>query len=364
MSKSAAILISRQAMHPSGKSAWVQKTVEAIRWVASSGRTLVTSHGIPTWELQLSLSSDMNIPLIVYVLTDTDDRLHEQAAYLLGQFSLKAERTEFRRVVSTVDQTKDLRPVRDCAVVEVAGLLIPVAIREGGNLQALIGEARKAGKELKLSFQTVHSRRDRPLAYDLEESQLNSELANIGNDYIIHWTRTDNSAWPGEKLIDYYRAIISSDSYPHSALETLRRMLDRRLIMASSRHMPRNIATVSFSSLAPVEAVPLMKWRARYRQMSFEPYGIGIDREYALAGGIRPVRYIEKEERSPDDNEAWLTQSTGVITNWRTEKEYRYRGDFNFSYIAGDRLIVFTHRPEEAALIERDFGIRAVSFLP
>ena len=98
--------------------------------------------------------------------------------------------------------------------------------------------------------------------------------------------------------------------------------------------------------------------------MSFEPYGIGVERGCALAGGIRPVRYIEKGERSPDDNEAWLTQSKGVITDWRSEQEYRHRGDFDFGDIPGDRLLVFTHRSEEATLIEREFGIRAVSFLP
>ncbi|MCK4631969.1 MAG: hypothetical protein KAT79_01795 [candidate division Zixibacteria bacterium] len=363
MNETAAIFISRQAMHPSGESVWVQKTVEAVRWVASSGRTLVTSHGMPTWELQLSLASDMNIPMVIYVLAETEDRLREQSAFLQDQFSLKAERTEFRRVAPTVDQTEELRPVRDRAVVKAADLLIPVAIREGGNLRSLLEVARKTGKELKLSFQTEHSQRDRPLSYNLEDSQLSSELASIGNDYIIHWTRAANSAWPGEKLIDYYRAIISSDSYPRSAMATLHCMLDRRLIVASSRHMPRDIATVSFSSLAPAEVIPLMKWRARYRQMSFEPYGIGIDRECALASGIMQVRYTKKGERLPADIDPWLTQSAGAITDWRTEKEYRHRGDFDFGDITSDRLIVFAHRPEEAALLQRKYGIRAVTFL-
>ncbi len=363
MSKTAAILISRQAMHPSGGSVWVQKTVEAVRWVASSGHTLVTSHGMPTWELQLSLASDMNIPLIVYVLAESEDRLRELSVFLQDQFSLTAERTEFRRVDSTVDQTEDLRPVRDRAVVKAASLLIPVAIREGGNLRSLLEDARKAGKELKLSFQTEHFLRDRPLSYNLENSQLSSELASIGNGYIIHWTRAANSCWPGEKLIDYYQAVISSDSYPRSALATLHRMLDRKLIVASSRHMPQNIATVSFSSLAPAEAIPLMKWRARYRQMSFEPYGIGIERECARAGGIRQVRYTKRGERLSDEIDLWLTQSAGAITDWRNEKEYRHRSDFDFGDIASDRLIVFAHRPEEAALLQRKYSIRAVAFL-
>ena len=43
--------------------------------------------------------------------------------------------------------------------------------------------------------------------------------------HIIHWTRTSNSAWPGERKIDYYQAIltiryVSQNSFPYSAKYT------------------------------------------------------------------------------------------------------------------------------------------------
>ncbi len=100
-----------------------------------------------------------------------------------------------------------------------------------------------------------------------------------------------------------------------------------------------------------------MKWRSRYRQMSFEPYGIGFERAWALSHGIRPVRYLDGESKDQEPGEPWLYQSAGVKGNWRPENEYRYRGDFDFSAVSRDKLIAYCLYERESRQITKEFAI-------
>ena len=97
--------------------------------------------------------------------------------------------------------------------------------------------------------------------------------------------------------------------------------------------------------------------------MSFEPYGIGIERDTALSAGIRQVYYYTALDRDSPQNERWLRQSAGEKSDWRREKEYRIRGDFDLSRIARDKLLLFCRYRSEVAQIEGATGIRTVSFL-
>ena len=128
--------------------------------------------------------------------------------------------------------------------------------------------------------------------------------------------------------------------------------------------MPDNIATVSFSALAPTEIIPLIRWRARFKQFSFEPYGIGIREEIALQYNIQPVIYYDKRLLVKVDSDLlYLTQSIGTITDWRHEKELRHKSDFDFSKISKNDLVLFCYSKDEATELENKFGIRTISFL-
>ena len=104
-----------------------------------------------------------------------------------------------------------------------------------------------------------------------------------------------------------------------------------------------------------------MKWRARYREMSFEPFGIGIERDWALVNGIKPVDYKEKSGKPQTD--VWLSQSKGAISDWQKEDEYRCLGDFNLSRVPREKLAAFCLNKEEARLISTRFGVRSFPFL-
>ena len=135
-------------------------------------------------------------------------------------------------------------------------------------------------------------------------------------------------------------------------------------ITASSRHMPGNEMTVSFSALSPVDLIPLMRWRARYSQMSFEPYGVGIDIAWAINNGVCQVQYsLKTGNRTQEESPRWLQQSIGRITDWRSEKEFRFKGDFSLVDVPTDKMILFCHRSNEEAILQSEFGIRTIAFL-
>ena len=106
-----------------------------------------------------------------------------------------------------------------------------------------------------------------------------------------------------------------------------------------------------------------MKWRARYRQMSFEPFGIGIEKNYAMAHGIKEVRYYQpSREKQLDGQDNWWWQSVGRKADWRIENEFRHKGDFDFSKVPEDKRLIFCHYKRQASLIQNQTGLKAMSF--
>jgi hypothetical protein len=251
---------------------------------------------------------------------------------------------------------------RDKAVVDDADILIPISVRPGGHMAALLESARTTEKEIVRDFAVTKSSKNPTLAYHLHIASLNPEIDSVARQYLIHWTRTSNSAWQDERPIDYYAAIVRSETNPRSALETLRHIVSSRWIIASARHMPENIPTVALSSLSPRDVIPLMRWRARYSEMSFEPYGIGIRADYASHLNVHPVVYYEGKHPPPKASTSpWLYQSIGMKTDWRQEQEYRHKGDLSLDGLPKDAFCLFCRFPEEALQLERDFGIKAIA---
>jgi len=363
--KTSAILLSRQPLRPSGQTSWVKRSMKAVRWLKRRRLVLCSSIGMQTWELLTSLASLERIKLTLFVPATDTEEFKGITKFAVEQFDLDLGLVKFVPMFSDKKNAskEQLWLKRDEMVVEAADLLIPVSLRKGGHMDLAVQMFADRGKSVEERFRADYKSRREPLAYRIEAEQLNSELALIGNRYLIHWTRASNSAWPTERLIDYYQAIIESNDYPRSAFRTLMNILTMRKIVATPKNMPLGIPTVSFSGLPPTDVVPLIRWRSRFQQMSFEPYGIGIEKEYAVSRGTYPVRYYARNCKRTIANEPWLWQSVGGKSDWRAEQEYRCKGDFGFSDTPSHRLLAFCHTQSEAEIIEESTGIRAVSFL-
>lgn len=362
--RTAAILLSRQPLRPSGQMAWVKQSVDAIHWLKNRGFVFCSSIGMQTWELLTAFASLEKVKQTLFIAAGDDHEYEQSKVLAIAQFDLNCGLVDFIPVFSEKRNTtkEELWLERDKAVLEAADILVPVSLRKGGHMDSLLQRLRQQGKDVEDRFQIDYEKRVQPLAYRLKEEQLNPELRKLEDRYLIHWTRASNSAWPTERLIDYYQAVIESESYPRSAFSTLTNIIATGIVVATSKNMPHGIPTVSFSGLAPVDVVPLVRWRSRFRQMSFEPYGVGIEKEYAMSKGICPVQYYDRNCNNTSDSEPWLWQSVGEKSDWRAEKEYRYKGDFDLATMPSSRLLNFCYTQGEVEIIEKSTGIRAVSF--
>jgi hypothetical protein len=310
-----------------------------------------------------ALASIHSVPLRLVIPVDSAAGSDQDTDELVKQFGLSPSDTEMIPLrLPGGPGKKEIQNARDREIVNLADLILPVSIRSDGSMEEILVAAISARRSVEARFQIEYQGRRGKLAYTLDQDRLSDQMRQCGGDYIIHWTRAVNGPWLGERPVDYYRELVQSDRHPRSAFDTLMRILDTRCLIASPRHMPRNTPVVAFSALAPAEVIPLMRWRARFGEMSFEPYGIGLRRSVAERAGIRPVQYGDKlpEKSAPADY--WICQSPGTRTDWREEQEYRHLGDLDFSGIPKDDLAVFCLTPEERAVISDRFGLRAVSF--
>ena len=360
----AAVLLSRQPLRPNRNTPWVKESLKAVRWIKDQRLSLLTSTGMQTWELLVTLARREQIPQIIVVPALTRDQSRHDQARLMHQFDLDPGLVGFASVLPRDQSGKraELMRLRDKAILSRAHVLIPVCIRNKGGMSAHVRRAQGAGKTVVPDFAVEYEPRATHLHYSLDQHEPTPTLMRQGKSHITHWTRASNTAWPTERQKDYYEAILSWDTYPRNAFASLCNILDKQKIVASSRHMPGNVHTVSFSGARPRHMASLFRWRTKYREMSFEPYGIGVEREFALQHGIRPVTYHNASVPPPIENEAWLLQSQGRITDWQKEDEFRYLGDFGLEKVPREKLVCFCHTGQEAAYISKRYGIRTVPF--
>ena len=348
----AALLLSRQPLRPTRHSPWVQAVSQAIAWLKSIDFGVISSTGMQTWELVTAAARLHNLPLTVCDFDPTPDPQR--------QFDLTPD--QVCKIPGPAPDTRAERmAARDQYIINTADLLLPVSVRPNGNMSRHINIVMERGHVVDRRFDIGSPEGSTSCKVSIHPERLNPQLHDLGSRYVVHWTRATSGPWPDERLIDLYRDIIRADTWPRSGFDTLRRILDRQRIIASSNHMPGGVATVSLSGLRPVEVVPLMRWRARHGHMSFEPYGVGIERKTAARLGVKPVEYYDTHDRPPASAEAWLTQSNGAITDWRGEREYRHRGDLDLGAVPPERVIIFCHTMREVAILSRTLPYRVMA---
>jgi hypothetical protein len=113
-------------------------------------------------------------------------------------------------------------------------------------------------------------------------------------------------------------------------------------------------SAIGFTEANPSQALTqLMRWRPKYVNWNFEPYGIAIEKETAISLGIRPVIYgNDGDYKALSDTDKPYFQSLGrVDVDWSREQEWRHIGDISLDEIPRDRLIFLAFRQREALLL-------------
>ena len=359
MTKTAAILISRQGLHPCKTTPWIVQLKKVIEWLQANPYCLYTSLGQQTWELQIFLAQQSKLDQKIVIPVNHTINFKNFRQTVIQQFCLNKNHVQFEKIHAT--NANSLLYQRDERIIAHSDILFPLSIRKKGHMASLISKA-PARNRLMNDFNIDYHPQKANIAYIIDKNKLSKKLFSFASNYLIHWTRASNGPWPTEIKYSYYQAITNSISYPRSAFAGLENMLTHAQIKASSRHMPQNTPTVSFSGLPPQEAVSLMYWRSRYCQMSFEPYGVGIEKEYARSIGIQAVQYY-KAKCKPANVAPWLCQSIGKKSDWRLEDEYRFLGDLDLSRIPNEKIICFCYQPNEARDIQKCFGIQSIAMI-
>lgn len=351
----AAIFLSRQSMYPSGSIPWVRKTNDAIEWLYEKGYSLTSSLGSPTWDIITTIARNKGIPLTVVIPSDSEKKFNELKLFYQNQFSL-SNATMFHPLIYSKYSPRELQQLRDSFIIDNADILLPISIRRNGTLFSQLASKLNTNYDFSTSYQTLKQNfkkfySDTPISTDLQSY----------NEYLFHWTRSFHSPWPDENLLDFYTAVIASSSYPRTAYHTLKHILYVNKIYGSVRHMPVNTRCVAFTDAPISDFIHLMKWRSRYLEMSFEPYGIGIEKQYALNAGIKKVVYIEGRKKKTAPEDQWLYQSRGKTADWQPEREYRYKGDFSLSSIPKEKLIILCTRRDEAKCLQNKTDMKCIS---
>jgi hypothetical protein len=343
----------------------VREIQAAIEWMAREELQLLSSTGLQTWEMLTAVAVDAGLSIRMFLPTTSTVNFDSQCDEVAAEFGMRPDRTEYVPVIVEKNEARaDRLARRDQMIIAQADLLLPISVSQSGNMAGYLKKAVEQKRLIERRFQIATVEPGAMLKLGLDGQELSSDVLGLDDEYLIHWTRATNSSWPGEKKIIFYRDVMQSAAWPRSGMHTLERIVETKMLLASGRHMPEKCATVSWSSLSPVEVVPLMRWRSRYREMSFEPYGIGITREGAARLGIRPVTYHDAEGRDVSvSDESWLTQSVGMISDWRAEKEFRHRGNLSLAGIADEEIALFCMTGAEAERLRQNYPYRVFSFL-
>jgi hypothetical protein len=363
--KKAVILNSRQGLHPVGNDPWIKSSIRAVRDAISNGCILLTSMGMNTWELILFLASRYKANQKIFIPVEKNSNRANSIYHCSRQFRITKRLTAWHSFEGQASgkNKEEFNRFRDKQIVREADVIYPVSIRPCGNLDNLLKEALNHGGHVRDDFRVEYSGRHRTSRLQIDDGRINPVVDRKLRRFIIHWTRSFSGPWPGETHYDYYNDVVRSTSqYPRSGFDTLKRIIAEETLIASPTHYRSGISAVAFSSHCPSEAVTLMKWRARYRRMTFEPYGIAIDNAFAGRIGIKKVFYGNPEMyHYLDEEEKPYFQSLGTRGDWQPEMEYRHIGNINLSIIPSEYIAVIVWKAEEIGELSRYFKGKIVS---
>ncbi len=347
------LLNSRQSKRPSRRDKWIQATKEAVEHFADDC-VFLTSIGMNTWELALHLVNECGGRQIIVIPAEDGINPANVIDSVNLDFKLDPARVGFvffNPSKSIKRSRKSCWLERDRIIVDLADTIVPVSVRSGGNLESIIAAAAvEHDKHVEARFAVEYRPAADRVTYNLNQKYINPRFAGSVWDYVTHWTRSSHTPYAGESSLAYYHDIINSDRYPRTASDTLARIVSERRIRASSRFIRGGYEVVSFTSLNPINAVKLMRWRRRYVYYSFEPYGIAIARSYVARISIKPVIYGDSQlyEQLSDEERPFFQNRGSGNADWRPEAEFRHLGDLSLGRVPADQVKLIVYRPADA----------------
>ena len=360
-----AVLNSHQGKTPTRAMRWVLNTLSAVQRAIENDHAVLTSVGMNTWEFLTWAVGEFGGKQIIVCPLFSDQKPESVARTILDDFELDSQRTAFLFMTDCSSKPKAFWRDRDQIVVHGADILYPVSIRAGGYIEELIERAfldEYHPKYIVPDFQTPHQKALTTRQYRFA-GLLNEAFDKQEWNYLTHWTHATHEPWFNESRAEFYRALVyEEETYHHSALKSLLRILDGGKIYGSSEYLRQAHRAVSFTELSPAEAVRLVRWHKRKVRYTIEPYGIAIERDFALAMGLQPVIYgDDKVYDSLEPSRKPYFQAQGKKADWRNEKEWRHIGDCDLTKIPPEKIIILVYEPDEIEKVPPDLPFRVMA---
>lgn len=341
-SKKVAILNSRQSKFPVGADSWIPATAKAVRYAVQSSYTIISSIGMNTWEIVITLASREKGKLVVIVPAPESNEEY-RFIDICHDYSLDPDKTALV-LLDRTNGKKDWQRRRDEFIANQADVLMPISIKSGGNLQKYLETYwEKILRRYQIEYKQPS--RKRP---DYNNLSLNPRLFEA--QLIVHFTRSRGGPWPGETRFDYYSDIIQSNKeYCRSAKNVLKRILKSGKISASDRGIRGGYKVVGFSAISRENLLEMFRYRPRMVNPYFEPYGIAMEKMTAVDLGFRPVIYGTPEvyPHLKESDYPYFQNPGSHDMQWLPEQEWRYAGDFELEKISPEDLYTIVTYPRE-----------------
>lgn len=176
-------------------------------------------------------------------------------------------------------------------------------------------------------------------------------------DYLTHFTRACDAAWPGESLSEYLAWLADGSlDATREALDALRRICAMHRVIGSGRLMPARTPMVSLSARPPWELSERMIWRRGLARWTFRPYGVAVKRAAMERLGARAVAYLSKQELNglPPAERIYAQRHEPPKSDWSPEAEWRLRGDLDLGALRPDDWFALVPANAEAAALRAE----------
>jgi hypothetical protein len=176
------------------------------------------------------------------------------------------------------------------------------------------------------------------------------------NDYLIHFTRSRQGAWPDQSRADLFDEAIRMDWHEAAPpLHSLHRILFKQRLVASSFLRRGGMPSVCFTAQCLAEALRRREFQPHLGRWDWEPFGIAICRRTLEQLGARPVRYLPTREIEslPAEDQAFAQPLARDYRHrdWTTEQEWRILNDLRLTLIPADRALVIVRSPRDARMV-------------
>jgi len=180
------------------------------------------------------------------------------------------------------------------------------------------------------------------------------------DNFLFHYTRACPGPWPGQSREEYLLGLLDADPFSdHTALDTLVRILVECRIRSGNKMVRGVEPVVCWSSHPPGNYRTLRKWNSSLARWTIEPYGIAVSRSFLRDLGVKPAIYGRDSVHDvlPLSERFRFQLSGDGRADWRNEREWRFRGDFEIAHIPDGKWFAFVPSRAESEIILRKAGV-------